>query len=59
MTEDSFVNDIPQLSWFGEDLDVSVLFFNRYSRDEKACQVGLCGQGADEIHGGYPRYKSY
>ena len=27
MTNDSFVKDIPNLSWHGEDLDVSVLFF--------------------------------
>ncbi|MED5308750.1 MAG: asparagine synthase (glutamine-hydrolyzing) [Candidatus Thermoplasmatota archaeon] len=59
MTEDSFVNDIPQLSWFGEDLDVSVLFFQPLFQEmRKHVKVGLCGQGADEIHGGYPRYKS-
>ena len=59
MTEDSFVNDIPQLSWFGEDLDVSVLFFQPLFQEMRQhVKVGLCGQGADEIHGGYPRYKS-
>ncbi|DAC54210.1 MAG TPA: asparagine synthase (glutamine-hydrolyzing) [Candidatus Poseidoniaceae archaeon] len=59
MTEDSFFNDIPQLSWFGEDLDVSVLFFQPLFQEmRKHVKVGLCGQGADEIHGGYPRYKS-
>ena len=59
MTDDSFVNDIPQLSWFGEDLDVSVLFFQPLFQEMRQhVKVGLCGQGADEIHGGYPRYKS-
>ena len=23
----------------------------------KSVKVGLCGQGADELHAGYPRYK--
>ncbi len=59
MKEDSFVNEIPQLSWFGEDLDVSVLFFQPlFQQMRQHVKVGLCGQGADEIHGGYPRYKS-
>ena len=59
MSEDSFVNDIPKLSWHGEDLDVSVLFFQPlFEEMRKQVKVGLCGQGADEIHAGYPRYKS-
>ena len=59
MSEDSFLKDIPSLSWFGEDLDVSVLFFQPLFKEmRKQVKVGLCGQGADEIHAGYPRYKS-
>ena len=59
MSEDSFVKDIPKLSWHGEDLDVSVLFFQPlFEQMRKHVKVGLCGQGADEIHAGYPRYKS-
>ena len=59
MSEDSFVKDIPSLSWFGEDLDVSVLFFQPlFQQMRQQVKVGLCGQGADEIHAGYPRYKS-
>ncbi|GIR34133.1 MAG: hypothetical protein CM15mP47_3590 [Methanobacteriota archaeon] len=59
MTNDSFVKDIPKLSWHGEDLDVSVLFFQPLFQEmRKHVKVGLCGQGADEIHAGYPRYKS-
>ena len=45
MTEDSFVNDIPQLSWFGEDLDVSVFFQPLFQEMRKHVKVGLCGQG--------------
>ena len=59
MSEDSFVKDIPSLSWYGEDLDVSVLFFQPLFQEMRQhVKVGLCGQGADEIHAGYPRYKS-
>ena len=59
MSEDSFIKDIPSLSWYGEDLDVSVLFFQPLFQEMKQhVKVGLCGQGADEIHAGYPRYKS-
>ncbi len=59
MSEDSFVKDIPKLSWYGEDLDVSVLFFQPlFQQMRQHVKVGLCGQGADEIHAGYPRYKS-
>jgi asparagine synthase (glutamine-hydrolysing) len=58
LEEDSFWKSLPALAWHGEDLDISVLFFQplfeHMSRDVK---VGLCGQGADELHGGYPRYR--
>jgi len=57
MGEDSFSRHLPSLSWHGEDLDVSVLFFQPlFKTMSKSVRVGLCGQGADEIHAGYPRY---
>ena len=57
MDSDSFSTHLPSLSWHGEDLDVSVLFFQPlFQQMSKAVRVGLCGQGADEIHAGYPRY---
>ncbi|MGB1365822.1 MAG: asparagine synthase (glutamine-hydrolyzing) [Candidatus Poseidoniaceae archaeon] len=57
MEEDSFSRHLPSLSWHGEDLDVSVLFFQPlFKTMSKSVRVGLCGQGADEIHAGYPRY---
>ena len=49
---------LPMLSWHGEDLDVTVLFFQPlFSIMAKSVKVGLCGQGADELHAGYPRYR--
>ena len=57
MDSDSFSQHLPSLSWHGEDLDVSVLFFQPLFQEmSKVVRVGLCGQGADEIHAGYPRY---
>lgn len=57
MEDDSFARHLPSLSWHGEDLDVSVLFFQPlFKTMAQSVRVGLCGQGADEIHAGYPRY---
>ena len=57
MEQDSFGKHLPSLSWHGEDLDVSVLFFQPlFKTMSRFVRVGLCGQGADEIHAGYPRY---
>ncbi|MGB0174380.1 MAG: asparagine synthase (glutamine-hydrolyzing), partial [Candidatus Poseidoniaceae archaeon] len=57
MEQDSFARHLPSLSWHGEDLDVSVLFFQPlFQTMAQSVRVGLCGQGADEIHAGYPRY---
>jgi len=58
LPEDSFWNGLPNFVWHGEDLDVTVLFWHPLFK-EMASQVkiGLCGQGADELHGGYERYR--
>ena len=59
MESDSFAKHLPMLSWHGEDLDVSVLFFQPlFKTMAQSVRVGLCGQGADEIHAGYPRYSN-
>ena len=40
-----------------EDLDFTVMFFQPlFQLMSKEVTVGLCGQGADELHAGYPRY---
>lgn len=55
---DAFHKSLPALSWHGEDLDVSVLFFQPlFAKMSEKVTVGLCGQGADELHAGYPRYR--
>lgn len=55
---DSFDSMLPDLAWHGEDLDLTVLFFQPlFQKMSQKVTVGLCGQGADELHGGYPRYR--
>ena len=57
MHQDAFWRTLPQLAWSGEDLDVTVLFFQPlFERMGRDVRVGLCGQGADELHAGYRRY---
>ena len=55
---DVFYKQLPNFSWHGEDLDISVLFWQPLFQEmSKHVSVGLCGQGADELHAGYQRYK--
>tara|TARA_B100001750_G_scaffold94451_1_gene74497 strand:- start:427 stop:1413 length:987 start_codon:yes stop_codon:yes gene_type:complete len=59
LDEDVFSTTLPDLAWFGEDLDVTVLFFQPlFSKMAESVTVGLCGQGADELHAGYSRYRN-
>lgn len=53
----AFEKRLPQLAWHGEDADVTVMFFHPlFEHMAHHVKVGLCGQGADELHAGYPRY---
>ena len=53
----AFEKRLPKLAWHGEDADVTVMFFHPlFEHMAKHVKVGLCGQGADELHAGYPRY---
>ena len=60
LDEDIFWKRLPSLSWSGEDLDLTVLFFQPlFEQMSKEVKVGICGQGADEIHAviqGMPTY---
>ena len=43
----AFNQSLPSLSWHGEDLDITVLFFQPlFSTMSQSVKVGLCGQGA-------------
>ena len=58
LPEDSFWKGLPNFVWHGEDLDVTVLFWQPlFEEMSSKVKVGLCGQGADELHGGYGRYR--
>ena len=56
--EKAFWNRLPSFVHDGEDLDITVLFWQPlFQQISKRAKVALCGQGADELHGGYSRYK--
>ncbi|MEC9457641.1 MAG: asparagine synthase (glutamine-hydrolyzing) [Candidatus Thermoplasmatota archaeon] len=57
LEDDIFWKKLPRFCWDGEDLDVTVLFWQPlFQSMSNKVKVGLCGQGADELHGGYSRY---
>ncbi len=56
--ENAFWNRLPRFVHDGEDLDITVLFWQPlFQQMSSKVKVALCGQGADELHGGYFRYK--
>ena len=57
LEDEAFEKRLPSLAWHGEDADVTVMFFQPlFEHMSRHVKVGLCGQGADELHAGYPRY---
>ena len=56
--EDAFWKGLPRFVASGEDLDITVMFWQTlFEEMSKQVTVGLCGQGADELHAGYARYR--
>tara|TARA_Y100001970_G_scaffold166768_1_gene203999 strand:+ start:6093 stop:7919 length:1827 start_codon:yes stop_codon:yes gene_type:complete len=57
--EDTMWKGLPKFSWHGEDLDITVIFWQSvFEMMNGQATVALCGQGADEIHAGYSRYRN-
>ena len=57
--EDTMWKGLSKFSWHGEDLDISVIFWQSvFEMMNGHTNVALCGQGADEIHAGYSRYRN-
>lgn len=57
-TRDDLDRDLAQVVWSIEDIDHETYFFHPLFRmSQKHATVLLCGQGADEVFGGYRRYR--
>ena len=57
--EDTMWKGLSKFSWHGEDLDITVIFWQSvFEMMNGHTNVALCGQGADEIHAGYSRYRN-
>ncbi len=57
-TFDDMVRDLPRHAWHNENTNYTEFFFlPLFAAMKTQVSVGLCGQGADELWGGYARYQ--
>ncbi len=55
---DTVLTDLPRYVWHNENINYTEFFFMPlFEMMAKDVKVGLCGQGSDELWGGYDRYK--
>lgn len=55
---DEYEKNLADMVWANEDIDHETYFnYAVFSGMKPTATVGLCGQGADEVFGGYERYR--
>ncbi|MCA1811593.1 MAG: asparagine synthase (glutamine-hydrolyzing) [Halobacteriales archaeon] len=55
---DDLLRDLPRHAWHNENVNYTeFFFFPLFRMMRRHVGVGLCGQGADELWGGYARYQ--